>query len=160
MRSHAMPWKQSSAACEQKMFIEAWVKGEETVAQLCRRFEISRKTGYKRITRFREWGYDGLGDLSRAPRTHPNATSPWVCDRLIDLNSDQEENLVEDVASGRFRTPGEIADWVESKYGVKFKGNSKYSVLQRLGCSPKVPRSRHEKADVQALSEDYAASSS
>ena len=65
---------------------------------------------------------------------------------MIDLNSDQEENLVEDVASGRFRTPGEIADWVESKYGVKFKGNSIYSVLQRLGCSPKVPRSRHEKA--------------
>ena len=76
MRSHAMPWKQSSAACEQKMFIEAWVKREETVAQLCRRFEISRKTGYKHITRFREWGYDGLGDLSRAPCTHPNATSP------------------------------------------------------------------------------------
>ena len=40
------------------------------------------------------------------------------------LNSDQEENLVEEVASGRFRTPREIADWVESMYGVKFKGNS------------------------------------
>ena len=66
------------------------------------------------------------------------------------LNSDQEENLVEEVASGRFRTPGEIADWVESMYGVKFKGNSIYSVLQRLGCSPTVPRSRHEKVDVEA----------
>ena len=63
------------------------------------------------------------------------------------LNSDQEENLVEEVASGRFRTAGEIADWVESMYGVKFKGNSICSVLQRLGCSSKVPRSRHEKAD-------------
>ena len=40
--------------------------------------------------------------------------------------------------------------WVESMYGVKFKGNSIYSVLQRLGCSSKVPRSRHEKADVEA----------
>ena len=50
--------------------------------------------------------------------------------------------------------------WVESMYGVKFKGNSIYSVLQRLGCSPTVPRSRHEKADVEAQSEDYAPSSS
>ena len=57
---------------------------------------------------------------------------------------------MEEVASGCFRTPGEIADWVESKYGVKFKGNSIYSVLQRLGCSPKVPKSRHEKVDVKA----------
>ena len=55
------------------------------------------------------------------------------------LNPDQEERLVEEVASGRFRTAGEIADWVESEYGVSFKGNSIYSVLERLGCSPKVP---------------------
>ena len=66
------------------------------------------------------------------------------------LNSDQEERLVEEVRSGRFRTAGEIADWVQSEYGVRFRGNRIYGVLERLGCSPKVPRSRHEKADVEA----------
>ena len=66
------------------------------------------------------------------------------------LNPDQEDRLVEEVRSGRFRTAGEIADWVESEYGVRFKRNSIYSVLERLGCSPKVPRARHEKADVEA----------
>ncbi len=50
--------------------------------------------------------------------------------------------------AGGSHAAGEIADWVESEYGVKFRGNSIYSVLERLGCSPKVPRSRHEKADV------------
>ena len=66
------------------------------------------------------------------------------------LSDDQEIGLVEEVGTGRFRTAGEIADWVESEYGVRFRGNSIYSVLERLGCSPKVPRSRHEKADVSA----------
>lgn len=66
------------------------------------------------------------------------------------LSDDQESKLVEEVGSGRFRTAGEIADWVESEYGVRFKGNSIYSVLERLGCSPKVPRPRHEKADASA----------
>ena len=66
------------------------------------------------------------------------------------LNEEQERTLVEEVGSGRFRTAGEIADWVESEYGVRFKGNSIYSVLDRLGCSPKVPRGQHEKADVRA----------
>ncbi len=56
----------------------------------------------------------------------------------------------EEVGSGRFRTAGEIPDWIESEYGVRFKGNSIYSLLQRLGCSPKVPRPRREKADVEA----------
>ncbi len=66
------------------------------------------------------------------------------------LNSEQERKLVEEVGGGRFRTAGEIADWIESEYGVHYKGNSIYSLLQRLGCSPKVPRPRHEKANMKA----------
>ena len=65
------------------------------------------------------------------------------------LSDEQESRLVSEVGSGRFRTVGEIADWVETEYGVRFRDNSIYSVLERLGCSPKVPRSRHEKADVR-----------
>ena len=88
MRSHAMPWKESSAASEQKEFIGAWLQGRESFSELCRGFGISRKTGYKRIERFKERGYDGLGDLSRAPHTHPNATSARVRDRLIEVKRD------------------------------------------------------------------------
>ena len=66
------------------------------------------------------------------------------------LSEEQERRLVDEIRSGRFRTAGEIADWIESEYGVRFKGNSIYSVLERLGCSPKVPRPRHEKADLNA----------
>ena len=66
------------------------------------------------------------------------------------LSDEQESRLVEEVGSGRFRTAGEISDWVESEYGVRFKGNSIYSVLERLGCSPKVPRPRHQKAVMEA----------
>ena len=84
MRSHVMPWKESSAACEQRVFIERWSTGEESVSELCRRFGISRKTGYKRINRFKECGYDGLGDRSSAPRSHPNATSLEVTRQLIE----------------------------------------------------------------------------
>ena len=52
MRSDVMPWKESSAASEQSSFIEAWMRGEDTVAGLCRRFGISRKTGHKRVSRY------------------------------------------------------------------------------------------------------------
>ena len=67
MRSHVMLWKESSAACEQWVFIERWSMGEVPVSELCRRFGISRKTGSKRINRFKEYGYAGLGDRSSAP---------------------------------------------------------------------------------------------
>ena len=79
-----MPWKESSAACEQRVFIEMWLTGEETVSGLCRLFGISRVTGHKRINRYREYGFAGLGDRSSAPHTHPNATSAEVSRRLIE----------------------------------------------------------------------------
>ena len=31
---------------------------------------------------------------------------------------------------------------------MSYKSGSVYGLLERLGCSPKVPRARHEKADV------------
>ena len=66
------------------------------------------------------------------------------------LNVEQERELTDQVTSGRFRMAGEIRDWIESEYGVRYKPGSVYSLLFRLGCSPKVPRSRHEKADLSA----------
>ena len=80
-----MPWQEASAASEQQRFIGAWLRGEETVAALCRRFGISRKTGYKRINRFKPGGLAGLGDRSRAPHTHPNATPVAVAQQVIAL---------------------------------------------------------------------------
>ena len=34
------------------------------------------------------------------------------------LSEDQERELTEEVASGRFRTGGEIREWIECEYGV------------------------------------------
>ena len=73
-----LPWKETSVESERLQFIERHAAGEETVAELCRRFGISRKTGYKLIGRYEAYGEGGLLDLSRAPHYHPNATSTQV----------------------------------------------------------------------------------
>ncbi len=64
------------------------------------------------------------------------------------LSNEQERELTEEVSSGRFKTAGDVRDWIESEYAVSYKHGSVYGLLKRLGCSPKVPRGRHEKADV------------
>ena len=45
------------------------------VAELCRRFGISRQTGYVWLRRYRVEGEAGLVDRSRRPRSHPWSTS-------------------------------------------------------------------------------------
>ena len=64
------------------------------------------------------------------------------------LSPEEEQGLADEVSSGRFRTAGEIRDWIESEYGVSYKPGGVYGLLGRLGCSPKVPRGLHEKADL------------
>jgi transposase InsO family protein len=83
VRREVVPWNNASPEVEQVRFIQRWDRGGVTFLELCRAFGISRKTGYKRVQRFQLWGWDGLGDLSRAPHQHPNQTGRAVAERLI-----------------------------------------------------------------------------
>jgi putative transposase len=47
-------------------------RSRETMSRLCEEFEISRKTGYKILQRYRDCGVDGLTDRSRRPYRHAN----------------------------------------------------------------------------------------
>jgi putative transposase len=78
-----LPWKQTSPGEEQRRFIEGWLEGGDSFLQLCNRFGISPKTGYKRVERFRRHGWDGLGDRSRAPHTHPNRLAPELAEVIV-----------------------------------------------------------------------------
>jgi len=60
-------------------------RGERTVSELCRVFGISRKTGYKFLDRYHEFGPAGLNERSRAPHTHPNAMSPATAAAIVRL---------------------------------------------------------------------------
>ncbi len=73
-----MPWNQTDRAMERRKFVLAALRREVSMAELCQRFGISRKTGYKMLARHAELGLAGLVDGSRAPKAHPNQTSPDV----------------------------------------------------------------------------------
>jgi len=61
-----MPWKESYVVEERFKFVIRHQNGEK-IASLCREFGISRKTGYKILTRFEKEGVDGLSNQSRRP---------------------------------------------------------------------------------------------
>jgi putative transposase len=82
-----LPWKERKALDEKRSFIEAWKRDEEGLAELCRRYEISRQTGYKWLERYEQEGEDGLKERSRAPLHHPQAMSEKVKQALMSLRS-------------------------------------------------------------------------
>lgn len=68
-----MPWKESSKMSLREEFAAAVLSGEESFAAVCRRYGISRKTGYKWMNRIHAG--EPLEDHSRAPHTIANRTS-------------------------------------------------------------------------------------
>ncbi len=73
-----MGWKESDRVSLRAEFVRlASVEGANR-AQLCERFGISRKTGYKWLKRWVEHGGDGLGDQSRRPLRSPGKTEESV----------------------------------------------------------------------------------
>jgi transposase InsO family protein len=68
-----MPWQETRVMDSRIMFIGEVLKDEYSMSELCEQFGISRKTGYKWLDRYTSGGPAGLGDISRAPLSHPQA---------------------------------------------------------------------------------------
>ena len=73
-----MPWKEWSLMLLRREFVELAIQSEANVKQLCDRFGISRKTGYKWLKRYRETKESGLRDRSRRPQHAPERSSVEV----------------------------------------------------------------------------------
>ena len=69
-----MPWKVSDVVSERMRFVFRLLEGER-MTDLCAEYEISRKTGYKLLERYRTQGVAGLFDCSRRPHQMPRQTS-------------------------------------------------------------------------------------
>ena len=80
-----MVWRETCAMEERMRFVMAIVENQESVAAVCRRFGVSRKTGYKWLERHEQEGAAALADRSRAPLTHPHALPERVAARCIEV---------------------------------------------------------------------------
>ena len=80
-----MGWKASCVMDQRVGFIHDHLSGEWTMSELCDRYGISRKSGYKWVGRYRALGPSGLEDLPRAPLHHGRATPEAVSEAIVAL---------------------------------------------------------------------------
>src|SRR4029077_21125170 len=83
-----MPWKECIPMDERLKFVARLLDGEK-MAGLCREFGISRKTGYKILTRYNEIGLDGLTDRSRRPYRQANQLPFQIETQIVRLKQDR-----------------------------------------------------------------------
>ena len=80
-----MPWEESCAMDQRMRFVVDHGLDEFTVTELCERYGISRKTGYKWLERYRLEGPAGLSERSRAPASHGRATPEPLARAIIGM---------------------------------------------------------------------------
>src|ERR1700737_5364175 len=73
----------------------------EPMAVLCREFGISRKTGYKILTRYNEIGLEGLTDRSRRPYRHANQLPTQIETLIVRLKKDNPGGGPPKIGKGR-----------------------------------------------------------
>ncbi len=79
-----MPWQECSKVDERLRFVARLLEGER-MSDLCREFDISRKTGYKIFTRYQKTGLEGLTDRSRRPYRQANRLPELLESRIVQL---------------------------------------------------------------------------
>jgi putative transposase len=78
-----MPWQECNAVSERLRFLGDVADGFYSMTELCERYQISRKTGYKWLERGGE-----LRDRSRRPAHHPHAVAASVVARIRALREE------------------------------------------------------------------------
>ena len=80
-----MPWKVGTPMSLRKEFIALAQSDGVNMSELCRRMEISRKTGYKWLRRYAQAGGQSLHDLPRRPHSSPQQTSREMEELVVAL---------------------------------------------------------------------------
>lgn len=78
-----VPWRKTEPMIERMQFVATVESGEFSFAECCRRFTVSRKTGYQVWARYLEEGQAGLIERSRAAHHHPHAVPSWIVERIV-----------------------------------------------------------------------------
>ena len=82
-----MPWQETLLMDQRVQFIADYQRDVFDVAELARRYGISRKTAYKWIERYEVGGPAGLVDRSRRPAHCPHRTPPPIIAALLDVRA-------------------------------------------------------------------------
>jgi hypothetical protein len=80
-----MPWEETEPMKERIKFLFEVESGVFGFSELCERYGVSRKTGYKWLKRYEAGGVEALRERSRAPHHCPHKTDPEVENEIVEF---------------------------------------------------------------------------
>lgn len=78
-----MPWSETSPMDQRIQFVSDYLRDSFSMTELCARYGVSRKTGYKWIDRYIKHGPEALEERPRRPLVSPNKTPDRIEDLIV-----------------------------------------------------------------------------
>ena len=78
-----MPWEETRPMDQRTQFVADHQRGLYAMAELCARYGVSRKTGYKWLARYAQEGARGLHERSHAPHRCPHRIDAALAELLV-----------------------------------------------------------------------------
>jgi len=100
-----MPWQETDPVNQRARFITDHRHGLYSMAELCARYGVSRKTGYKSLARYDAGGRPALRERSHAPHACPHRISDAVAELLCAARA----------AHPTWR-PAKLLDWLRPRH--------------------------------------------
>ena len=117
-----MPFEENCAMDRRIRFIGLVLSAEHSMTALCEAFAISRKTGYKWLERYADFGAAGLVERSHAPKCPAHVTAPALTEEIVGLRL-RHPRGPEDQRQTRRRSPrGRLALAVDGGRDLEARG--------------------------------------
>lgn len=134
-----MGWKEVTIMSERIEFVTLAMKEGTAFSELCRRFGISRKTGYKFVKRYGTEGIPGLEDRSRRPKSSPNATGAQMERVILDLRGKHPawggrklKRRAEDIGYEGVPSPSTITEILKRNGRISQEESEKHKAWRRF----------------------------
>lgn len=126
-----MPWEDKTVKKTRMEFVSSAVDGEKSISELCREYSITRKTGYKWITRYKNG--ENLSDKSHAAFNTPNKTPDDVEQKILDFRANHPawgarkiKRLLEDKGNSDIPAASTIADILKRNHCIEPEESKKH----------------------------------
>jgi transposase InsO family protein len=86
-----MAWRTMEIQDQRVRFVVAASRGEQSMSDLCREFDVSRPTGYQWLKRYRASGVAGIREGSRRPQKSPKRTAAEIEQRIGELRRERPD---------------------------------------------------------------------
>lgn len=88
-----MPWKDVRPMDQRVLFVADYLREHYPFSELCLRYGVSRKTGYKWVERYKREGVEGLEERTRRPLSQPTQLPYAMRESIIELRGSRRTEL-------------------------------------------------------------------